>query len=278
MTLGEWVADARAALQTKGFESFKIEAELLAGHALSLDRAELHARLRLQVDPEPMNTLLARRLAEEPLAYILGYREFYGRRFAIDHRVLIPRHETETVVEVVDSMSHRVVYASNRLRIIDLGTGSGCIAITLKLEHPLWLVSGLDHSPEALHVARANGIRLGADVQWLSGDWLDALASHSMDAIVSNPPYVGREESLPNEVRLFEPETALYSEKSGLADYEAILAQSRRVLRKGGFIVLEVGAEQGAAVSGLAVAAGLTHVSVTKDLSGRDRVVSAVAP
>ena len=220
------------------------------------------------------HALVERRLAGEPMAYMLGQREFYGRDFRVTPAVLIPRADTELLVDCALARCRE----HERPRVLDLGTGSGCIAITLALECPAAEVWALDVSAEALAVARGNGLRLGAAVQWLASDWWQALPeAMRFDVVVSNPPYI---EAADDHLALgdlrFEPAGALTDGGDGLACLRALYANAPRYLQAGGWIFCEHGFAQGAACRQLALEAGLQHVSTALDIEGRERVTGGV--
>ena len=211
-----------------------------------------------------------RRIDGEPIAYLLGEREFYGRRFAVDPAVLIPRPETELLIDLA---RERVDAA--RPTVLDLGTGSGVIAITLALECPDALVTGTDVSHDALRVARANADALHASVDWHAGDWFDALPEGSapFDLIASNPPYIAAgDRHLAHGDLRFEPSTALTDGADGLAAIRIIVAGSSARLNPAGTLIVEHGHDQADAVRALFVAAGLTEVDSIRDLAGIERV------
>lgn len=220
--------------------------------------------------------LLARRLAGEPVAYLLGEREFYGRVFSVDRRVLIPRPETEHLVEVVLALP-----LPPGPRILDLGTGSGILAVTLALELPGARVLATDRSPGALAVAAANARRLGAGERlcFLGADWTAALARLDFDLVVSNPPYVSREDEprLSPEVRDFEPASALFAEEGGLGEIRRLLAAAV-ALPSGAFFACEIGDGQLPGIEALVAeereeAHPLTLVEVRRDYAGKERLV-----
>src|ERR1044072_4019884 len=181
---------ARERLEAAGIESPALEAQLLAGHVLLVDRTYVLTHPEEEFPELAGETLLQRREGQEPLAYILGEREFFGRRFRVGPGVLIPRQETETLVEAA-------MEQSDVQSVLDVGTGSGCIAITLKLERPEWEVTAVDISERALDIASDNAKLLGADVRYLLSDGFASLLGESFDLIVTNPPYVGLHEALP---------------------------------------------------------------------------------
>ncbi|MDH4388014.1 MAG: peptide chain release factor N(5)-glutamine methyltransferase [Fimbriimonas sp.] len=261
MTLGEWIPAATERLTQAGVTSSRLEAQLLAAHVLLVDRTYVLTHPEVELNELAAEGLLQRRESQEPLAYILGHREFFGRRFRVTPSVLIPRQETELLIETALELMVPVK------RVLDIGTGSGCIATTLKLERPDWDVWAVDISGAALQVARENAETLGAEITFRHSDLFSGLAGERFDLIVSNPPYIGVEEELPVEVRSFEPGTALFAENRGLRIYELISEVYRDYLTPGGSMVLEIGQTQGEAV------AGLFGGEVLKDLSGNDRVV-----
>ncbi len=218
--------------------------------------------------------LLARRERGEPMAYILGEREFYGRMFRVNPHVLIPRPDTETLIDVVladfgDGLSNGAV------SLIDLGTGSGAIAVTLAAERPDWQVFASDVSTDALQVARDNALRLNAPVRFFAGDWWAALPDEGFkfNIVVSNPPYIEANDAhlSQGDVR-FEPMGALTDGADGLQHYRAILRDAAQYLHPNGALYFEHGFNQGEAVRGLLSAAGFTQVRTIKDLAGNERV------
>ncbi|AXE28967.1 peptide chain release factor N(5)-glutamine methyltransferase [Chromobacterium phragmitis] len=214
--------------------------------------------------------LAARRLAGEPIAYLLGEREFYGRDFRVSPAVLIPRPETEHLVELALSRVDRLAPAD----IVDLGTGSGIIAVTLALEAPQWRVAAVDVSAAALAVAADNARRLGATVDFRQGSWFDPLDEVARyQLIASNPPYIERGDRHLSEGDLrFEPRGALTDEADGLACLREIAAGAPARLAAGGWLMVEHGYDQGEAVRGLFSVAGLGQVETIRDLAGQDRV------
>lgn len=265
MRLSEWLSNATNRLSSCGVASPKLESQVLASHAMLVDRTWILTHPEHEVNQLALENLLQRRELGEPLAYILGYREFFSRRFRVDSNVLIPRQETEVLVETALELTDK------KLKVLDIGTGSGCIAITLKLERPTWEVWATDISSSALQIARENAETLGADIIFRHSDLLDQLEGERFDLIVSNPPYIGREEAIPSEVRDFEPDSALFADDHGLAIYERLAETAKNHLVSGGTIIMEIGQNQGLAVSGL-----FPGSSIIKDLSGNDRVVTWV--
>jgi release factor glutamine methyltransferase len=264
MTLGEWIPAATERLTQAGVTSSRLEAQLLAAHVLLVDRTYVLTHPEVELNELAAEGLLQRRESQEPLAYILGHREFFGRRFRVTPSVLIPRQETELLIETALELMVPVK------RVLDIGTGSGCIATTLKLERPDWDVWAVDISGAALQVARENAETLGAEITFRHSDLFSGLAGERFDLIVSNPPYIGVEEELPVEVRSFEPGTALFADNHGLLIYQQLAAIYIDYLTDRGAIILEIGQTQGPAV------ANLFNGEILQDLSGNDRAVIAI--
>ncbi len=273
-TIGEWLQSAEARLREVGVESARLEAALLAGFGLGWTRPELLTRLEREAPAEALDPLLARRLAHEPLAYILGYREFYGRRFLVAPGVLIPRQETEHLVDAaLDAAKDGAV------RCLDIGTGSGCIAITLKLMRPAWQVEAVDLSEEALEIARANAAELGAEVRFQLSDLVAAVRGEPpFEVLVSNPPYVPVEEALRPEVADYEPGLALYGGETGLDLYLRIARETPDVLAPGGALLLEHGDGQEDAIAGLFEREGWRVDRRIFDYAGKSRVLALSRP
>ncbi len=270
MRLDEWLRQATTRLDIAGIESARLEAQVLAAHVLRVERSWLLAHPDHEFPEMAGEGLLQRREANEPLAYITGYRDFYGRTFGVDPSVLIPRHETEELVEAV--LAYHTP-PDRPLRILDLGCGSGILAITIKLERPSCEVTGVDISPEALATASANARFLQADVRFVLSDGFSALLGESFDFIVSNPPYIGDDEELPSEVRDHEPAGALFSGPTGLEFYARLANEAPAHLEDGGAIFLEVGHRQAGEVRTLFESAGWKHQETRRDLSGIERVL-----
>jgi release factor glutamine methyltransferase len=255
------------------------EARLLLARVLDKTAAWLIAHDEALLDEDRLlafASLVARRAGGEPVAYLVGHREFYGREFAVSPAVLIPRPETEMLVDLALAQEFD---AGHKARILDLGTGSGCIAITLALEMPAAEVSAVDVSPAALEVARGNAGRLGARLRLLQSHWFDGLAGEEFDLIVGNPPYVAeRDPHLDVEDLRHEPRHALASGADGLDAIRQIIAATPRHLRPGGRLWLEHGYDQADAVRGLLAAAGLDDIQQHRDLAGIVRVSGGSLP
>ncbi|MBS1720548.1 MAG: peptide chain release factor N(5)-glutamine methyltransferase [Armatimonadetes bacterium] len=271
MTISEWLGLATDRLAANGVDSPRLEARVLLQRALGLSHPEIITKSDSEIDPALADSLLARRLRHEPIAYIIGEREFYGRPFRVTPAVLIPRQDTEILVE-------RVLTEVQQGTVLDIGTGSGAIAVSLALENPALRVTGSDLSPEALEVAQLNAQALGADVEWVLSDLFEAFAGRKFELIASNPPYIDRSEPLKDEVRHFEPEMALFADKQGLFFYEKLAIEAKTYLNKGGLIVLEVGYTQAEQVKSLLSAHGWAVQPSSFDLAGIERVVVARYP
>jgi release factor glutamine methyltransferase len=255
----------------------RLDAELLLAHALGWPRARLLAERAHAPSPQEAASfaaMVARRAALEPVAYIVGHKEFYGLDFFVDQRVLVPRPETELLVELALAAASRLTPHAPRLLIADIGTGSGAIAVALAAHLPEATVYATDLSADALAVAARNVERhgLAGRVALLHGDLLAPLPG-PVDLIVSNPPYTVLAEVEPN-VLAHEPHLALEGGPDGAAVYRRLLAAAPRYLRPGDALLLEIGAWQGELVAGL-LREALPSASVTvhQDLAGRDRVV-----
>ena len=259
----------------------RAEALLLLAHASGRTRESLLASPDTLLSPSANRSYEAlhrRRLAGEPIAYLVGAREFYGRRFVVDPAVLIPRPETELLVDLaIEYLRGRTADAA----VVDLGTGSGVIAITLALEVPSATVTGTDVSTEALRVARANGRRLRAAVAWHAGTWFDALVDRTQrfDLIVSNPPYIAADDRHLQESDLrFEPPTALTDGHDGLAALRAVIRGAPLHLQPGGSLMVEHGHDQAEVVRALLGASGFVDVASMPDLAGIERVTVGRGP
>ena len=280
MTLREALRQAEAQIALQNIPDARIEAELLLMHALGIQRAELYARL---AEPLPsvvrdkFEALVERRLRHEPAAYILGRHEFYGVELYVDSRVLIPRPETELLVETALAFVERRFGKGQPCSIVDAGTGSGAIAIALALHLPQARIYATDVSSGAIDVARVNCTRHGVNgrVDLLLGDLLDPL-SRSVDLIVANLPYV-KDADIPQlmpEIRDFEPVAALAGGVDGLDKVRLLLAQSKGHLLPRGAVMLEIGLGQAEeAVSIAARHFPESKVDLLKDFAGIERVL-----
>jgi release factor glutamine methyltransferase len=288
-TVGSLLAEAKALLAAAPFRPPPREAHLLLGRVLGLSEARLLARDAEAVAPaaeRAFRGLLGRRLAGEPVAYLVGEREFYGRPFRVDRRVLVPRPETEHLVEAALALE-REGQVPPDARVLDVGTGSGAIAVTLALERPAWRVVGTDLSPAALALARDNARRLGARrLRLAAADLTAGLRLERFDLLVSNPPYIAREEAaaLSPEVREFAPPAALFAPGAGAdagggaagTGIASALLERATALPARAPLVLEIGRGQLEAVRALAARHGRSVERVVPDLAGIPRVVVLV--
>lgn len=240
-----------------------MEATLLAAHVLGVERSRL---LILGASDFPNlagEALIQRRLTGEPLSYILGYREFFGHRFVVTNDVLIPRHETEVIVE----MAIRVLRPGQS--VLDIGTGSGCIGLSIARHIAGSKVTLSDSSPEALAVAQLNAGELPVNV--VLGDLFQAVEDQLFDLIISNPPYIGLGEALPSEVVNFEPHLALFADNTGLFFYERLAKEGQQHLCARGSLIVEVGFAQADPVTKIFEGNSWRLVEVAKDLLSHDR-------
>ena len=270
--LSKGVADLRA----RGIDAPERDARLLMAHALEIDRARLTLHLH---DPMPakakarFEAMIADRGTHRPVSQIIGGRFFFDRWFTVTPDVLDPRPETEILIEQALSEPF-----SN---VLDLGTGSGAIIVTLLAERPEATGLATDLSPDALAIAQVNAVAHGVKTRltFQVSDWFDKI-TEQFDLIVSNPPYIAADEmaSLSQDVRGFEPHLALTDGADGLNAYRAIAAKVAQHLTPGGRVLLEIGPTQARAVSDLLATAGLIQIAIHTDLDGRDRVISACLP
>jgi len=275
LTIGQFLREAAARLAAHS-PSPRLDAEALLLHVCDMNRTELLTRANVELSStarEQLNALLVRREAGEPIAYLTGVREFWSLPLQISTEVLIPRPETELLVErALAHIPHEASWS-----VADLGTGSGAVAIAIARERPHCRVIATDASPAALAVARENARRLGVpNITFRVGDWCAALGEDSLKLIASNPPYVcaGDRHLTEGDVR-FEPRAALAAGTDGLDAIRAIASGCACHLPGGGILMLEHGHDQAAAVSRLLIAAGFRDIVVHRDLAGLERVTEA---
>ncbi|MGD9502842.1 MAG: peptide chain release factor N(5)-glutamine methyltransferase [Methyloceanibacter sp.] len=270
-------------LRAAGIATPELDARVLLCHATGLSYEAYIARAReaLPDDAAPrLWAALARRLKREPVSRILGAREFYGRSFMLGEDTLDPRSDTETLIEAALAIVRSKGWQERPIRLLDLGTGSGCILVTLLAELPLASGIGTDRSPGALAIAAANARAQGVSPRaaFAAADWLDGV-SGKFDLVLSNPPYIaaGAIAGLAEEVRAHDPRLALDGGPDGLDAYRRIAARAREVLAPDGRLVVEIGAGQGEDVAAILAEAGLTPEAGggLPDLAGRPRVVVA---
>lgn len=261
-------------------DTARLDAEILLAFALGKPRSYLFSWPLVDLSTAQgagFAKLVARRAAGEPVAYLTGSRGFWTLDLKVTSAVLIPRPETELLVELALGIgkSIRGMEADSRLIVADLGTGSGAIALALASERKHWQIHATDRSDQALQVARGNAGHLGLDrVRFALGDWCEALpVGVRFDMIISNPPYIADDDPhLQQGDLLFEPRTALVADERGLGDLAAICEQAYLRLREGGYLLLEHGYEQGAGVRALLKSRGFADVRSERDLAGHERV------
>ena len=269
-TVGEAIRAAADRLAPAS-DTARLDAELLMAHALGLTRSDMLLRAMRDSAPEGFAALVERRAGHEPVAYITGVAEFYGLTLAVTPATLIPRGDSETLVEAA------LGYAGERGRAIDLGTGSGALLLALLAGRAGWEGVGIDASADALGVAAGNAATLGLAQRsvwhlrdWRTAGWADDLGT--FDLLLCNPPYVEDDAVLDPQVRQFEPATALFAGPEGLDDYRILIPQLRALMTPQGRAIIEIGADQADAVSALAADAGFT-AELRRDLAGRPRAL-----
>ena len=277
---------AIARLESEGVPSAPLAAELLLMHALGRDRAFLYAHSEYVLEADQaarFARLIEQRAAGTPVQYLTGGQEFWGLEFEVNPSVLVPRPETEHVVEV--ALARLGARRGDPLIVADVGTGSGCLAVALAHELPQSQIFATDISPAALEVAARNAERHGvaARIEFRRAHFLRTYLADSrpvkrcFDLVVSNPPYIGLDEaaSLPREVREHEPREALFAGPDGVEAYSRLIAQAETLLRGGGWLVVELGHKSAPCVAPLLQNATWLHAAIERDLAGIDRVLSA---
>ena len=256
-----------------------LDAEVLLAHVLNKPRVYLHTWPETelsQIQDSRFRKLIRQRATGQPVAYLTGQREFWSLNFAVNPDALIPRPETELLVE----QTLALLAENEPLRIADLGTGSGAVAIALAHEREHWQLYAIDRSLQCVKLAQHNARRLGVDnLCFITTDWSKALAAHSFDAIVTNPPYIANQDLhlQQGDVR-FEPAHALASGPEGLDDLRELTGDAPRVLKPGGWIVVEHGMEQAGDVHKLLNNMAFKNITTTRDLAGLERVSCAQQP
>jgi release factor glutamine methyltransferase len=271
---------------SKKVDEPRISAELLLGHVLAKSRLELylqHNRPVYQDELDRFRTCCRQRIEGRPVQYIIGEQFFYGLQFKVDERVLIPRPETELLVEhALESLGMTGRGGSREAKVLDIGTGSGCIAVTLATLCPSLNVTAVDCSLDALAVARLNAVKHGVEsrIAFVLADMFEEFFTSKLpgapyDLIVSNPPYIPvlEWETLQREVKHYEPKIALTT-RHGLECYHAITVQATKILVPGGVLCFELHADAAVKVSEIMALHGFSGITVTKDYSGHDRIIS----
>jgi release factor glutamine methyltransferase len=281
-TIGRVLSWAGKDLAKRSSTSPRLDAELLLAQVLGCDRVRLVIDSQRPLEPEELTAYKAlhrRRRRGEPVAYIRGEREFYSRPFVVDERVLVPRPETELLVE---AGMRRTRHLSLSARVLDLCTGSGCVAITLKKERPTTFVMGSDISPEALEVARINADRLGALVGLVRSDLFEAFDEDAwqFDLITANPPYIPEEEmaDLAVDIRDFEPRMALAAGADGMSVIGPLIRDAFTRLAPGGVLALELVSGSAGDVATLMKDRGYEEIEIDEDYGGHERIVSGRRP
>ena len=257
------------------FNEPSLEAKILVGHCVKKTFSQLivdaneyiHADIQLNI-----KRCIERRLAGEPIAYIIGHQPFWTLDLDVSEHTLIPRSDTETLIETVMNLPIADDASGG-----DLGTGTGAIALSLASEKPNWQVLGIDFKQEIIELARRNALKNGLKTTFLQSDWYHALNGLRFDLIVSNPPYVESDSPYLNQGDLrFEPRSALTSGDHGLADIKTIITQGKMHLKKGAYMVLEHGATQAMPITKIFLEQGYSQISTIADINGLDRVTLAV--
>ncbi|MCB2061373.1 MAG: peptide chain release factor N(5)-glutamine methyltransferase [Novosphingobium sp.] len=271
MTIAQALRESAAALAASS-DTARLDAELLMAHALGVSRSDLLLRHMDDEPPPGFTGLVERRLAHEPVAYIIGHREFFGLDFRVSPSVLIPRPDSEVLVEAA------IAGRPDARAVLDCGTGSGALLLAVLANLPGASGTGIDNSAAALEIARANASALGLGgrarmirADWNEPGWTDSLAA-PFDLILANPPYVETSAELSASVSEYEPSTALFAGREGLDAYRALVPQLPGLLASGGLALVEIGMHQADAVSGIASDAGFT-AKLRRDLGDRARVL-----
>ena len=273
MKLNEVLADTAIKLSKSGIEGAERDARILTAFAFEIPISELSLNINEHVSEKiiaKLEKLTLRRIDREPISKILGRREFWGRSFSINENVLDPRGDTETLIDFVIEKPVK--------SILDLGTGSGAIAITLACEWKEVHVTATDISEDALALAKTNAEKFNVQnkIHFLKSDWFESVKG-SFDLIISNPPYIGliEQDEISAEVIKYDPKISLFAGRDGFNAYKIIIPNLRKFLNPDGLVVLETGSSQGIQIKNMMNAAGFIDAKIVKDLSGKDRLVAA---
>ncbi len=273
MKIKEVLADTAIKLSESGIEGAARDARILTAYALKIQVSDLSLKIDEQVSEQiitELEKLILRRIDREPISKILGRREFWGRLFSINEDVLDPRGDTETLIDFVIKKPVKSV--------LELGTGSGAMAVTLACEWKEVHVTATDISENALSLAKINAEKFNVEnkIHFLTSDWFEAVKG-AYDLIISNPPYIGliEQDEISAEVMKYDPEIALFAGSDGMEAYKRIIPHLTKFLNPDGLVVLEIGASQSNQVKNLMNAVGFIDTKIVKDLSGKDRLVAA---
>lgn len=271
-------------LATEKLESFsskQLEARILLSYALNITQETLLINYNKEItEDEKLNFFkyIERRKSFEPIAYILEKKEFYGMDFFVDQNVLIPRPDTETIVDEV-ILEYNKNFPDKEITILDLGTGSGAIAVSLATVIPLSKITATDVLDEVLKIATKNAISnsIAAQIEFIQSNWYSNLSNNKFDFIVSNPPYINSADKsyMSQETLLYEPQDALFADDNGLINYSEIISGAISFLNLGGKIFLEIGFNQSKAVVSILEKYHFTEITIVQDLSGQDRIIKA---
>lgn len=276
MTYQEAYQKATGELKAAGIPEPESDAWILLEHVTGMTRTRYYVDgfgKMPEIEKERFFELVNCRKTRIPVQHLTGVQEFMGYEFAVNEHVLVPRQDTEILVEEAEKRL-LLMKKENPVKVLDMCTGSGCIPISLKLRNPQIVIEGADISEEALKVAEKNAKKLGVSGKWIQTDMFENITG-TFDMITSNPPYIPTKviEELEAEVRLHDPYEALDGKEDGLYFYRIIVKESRQYLKRGGWLIFEIGSDQAEAVKTLLQEAGYENIEVKKDLAGLDRVV-----
>ncbi|WPY01408.1 Release factor glutamine methyltransferase [Candidatus Trichorickettsia mobilis] len=278
MKISQAIAYASQELQRAGVKSTYLEARILLGHSINQPLEYLLAAEHQELSTELLTIFfnaIKRRMRLEPIAYIVGYKEFYGYKFAVNNKVLIPRPDTEVLIDAALALTPEIL--TSLFRILDLGTGSGCIIITLLLQLPFAIATAIDISIDAIKIATNNAEihNVAHRLKLIHGDWFHNIAPQKFDLIVSNPPYIADYETsiMTPETILHEPTLALFADNDGYSSYNAIAGVAKHFLAPNGKLLLEVGYSQAEQVIKIFNTAGYNVYQTYQDLAGHTRAI-----
>ena len=267
--------------ELESFSSKQLEARILLSYALNITQETLLINYNEEItENEKLSFFkyIERRKSFEPIAYILEKKEFYGMDFFVDQNVLIPRPDTEILVDEV-ILEYKKKFPDKEITILDLGTGSGAIAVSLATVIPLSKITATDVLDEVLKIATKNAISnsIAAQIEFIQSNWYSNLSNNKFDFIVSNPPYINSVDKsyMSQETLLYEPQDALFADDNGLINYNEIISGATSFLNLGGKIFLEIGFNQSKAVVSILEKYHFTEITIVQDLSGQDRIIKA---